>query len=166
MFSTDYVCTLAAYGSWATGRLLATAAALEPGQLELAPFAGHPSLRATFVHMLGAESLWRQRWEGFPSPTMLKPAEIPDLDALRERWAIEEAAWRERLATLDDAALTQPIRYHTLSGHPYTQPLWQILAQVFNHATQHRAEVAAMLTVLGHSPGDLDLIVYLRQGGG
>ena len=30
-----------------------------------------------------------------------------------------------------------------------------------NHATQHRSEVAAMLTGFGHSPGWLDLIRYL-----
>jgi uncharacterized damage-inducible protein DinB len=30
-----------------------------------------------------------------------------------------------------------------------------------NHATQHRSEVAAMLTQFGQSPGWLDLIFYL-----
>jgi uncharacterized damage-inducible protein DinB len=52
--------------------------------------------------------------------------------------------------------------YRTTSGRPDAQPLWQILAHLFNHATHHRAEVAAMLTMLGHSPGDIDMIVFLR----
>ncbi|MER3418993.1 MAG: hypothetical protein C4290_00025, partial [Chloroflexota bacterium] len=43
--------------------------------------------------------------------------------------------------------------------------LWQLLLHQANHATQHRSEVAYLLTQMGHSPGDLDLLAYLLQGG-
>ena len=39
--------------------------------------------------------------------------------------------------------------------------LWQALAHVVNHGTQHRAEAAALLTTVGCSPGDLDMIDYI-----
>ncbi len=42
-------------------------------------------------------------------------------------------------------------------------PLWQLMLQQVNHATQHRSEAAVMLTQFGHSPGDLDFIIYLHR---
>jgi len=36
------------------------------------------------------------------------------------------------------------------------------MAHLVSHGTQYRAEAAWSLTELGSSPGDLDLILYLR----
>ena len=68
-----------------------------------------------------------------------------------------------RLAGLRDEDLDRVVHYKTTTGKPSSDTLGPLLLHVVNHGTQHRSEVAAMLTELGHSPGDLDLLLYLRQ---
>lgn len=38
------------------------------------------------------------------------------------------------------------------------------MADLVNHGTRHHSEVAALLTELARSPGDIDLIVLLNDG--
>ncbi len=68
------------------------------------------------------------------------------------------------VAGLRDDNLERVIPYRSTRGQEFAQPLWEILAHVVNHGTQHRSEAAEMLTDLDRSPGDLDLIMYLRDG--
>jgi uncharacterized damage-inducible protein DinB len=44
-------------------------------------------------------------------------------------------------------------------------PRWQLLTLVYHHTTQHRSVAAEALTMIGHSPGDFDLLVFTRETG-
>lgn len=153
------------YNQWANERILAAAGQLTTEQY-IAPVAGvsHGSMRATLVHALAAERIWRQRClEGLSPFSLLREADLPTFAALRELWPTEDAALRAGLARLSDAALAERLDYRTTNGTPMADTLWKLLVHVVNHGTQHRAEAAVALTAFGHSPGDVDLIIYLRQ---
>lgn len=163
MVTAAYMRTLFDYGTWATARLLDAAEGLSPAELGRELLAGLPPILPTLTHTLAAEVIWRKRWEGESPTALLAAAEVPTLAALRERWRAEGAALAGRLAALSDEALAETISYTDTKGRPHSAPLWQVLVQVANHGSCHRAEVAAMLTALGRSPGDLDMIFYFRR---
>ena len=160
----DDIRTLYEYNYWANERILRAASAV--GQEVLTAPAPFPSgsLRGTLVHIMSAEWIWRQRWLGVMPTAMLSEADFPTLEAIRERWWAEEAGMRSFLADLTDAALQRPLVMVNTRGVPQPPlPLWQVMLHMLNHGTQHRSEAAAMLTAAGHSPGDIDLILFLRQ---
>lgn len=163
MISADYARTLFAYNAWAAARLLKAAAGMAPEELDAAPIPACGSLRAVFAHTIGAEEIWRRRWEGEAPTGFLSPADLPTVEAITARWEDEQRRWQAHLAHLADETLLGTLSYKNLSGAPFHNPLWQTIVHLANHGTQHRSEIAAMLTALGRSPGDLDMIVYFRS---
>jgi uncharacterized damage-inducible protein DinB len=149
------------YNQWANAKILNAAANVTQEQY-LAPASfPHGGLRGTLVHALFAEWIWRQRWEGTSPNYRFKPEEFPTLDSLRRRWLEEEKQLMEFVDLLTDEGLINPFNYRNTSGKPFTQILWKAMVHLVNHGTQHRTEAAAILTDLGHSPGDIDLIYFL-----
>jgi uncharacterized damage-inducible protein DinB len=121
-------------------------------------------LQGTLVHTLFAEWVWRNRWQGMSPTQRFDPAEFPTLSVLHERWTMEEKALMGFLQGLDDGTLNAPFDYSTTHGTPMHEPrLWPVMVHLVNHGTQHRSEAAAILTGYGFSPGDMDLITFLRE---
>ncbi|MGH7308893.1 MAG: DinB family protein [Candidatus Rokuibacteriota bacterium] len=154
------------YNYWANARVLTAAARVSPAQLTAPARLSHGSLRGTLAHTLGTEVVWRLRCqEGISLAALPTESELPTLDAIQARWIEEERRMRGYLASLSDAGLTATVHYKTTKGAPFANVLWQLLAHVVNHGTQFRAEAGVALTEYGHSPGDLDLLAFLRGAG-
>jgi uncharacterized damage-inducible protein DinB len=151
------------YNWWANAKILNTASNVTSEQY-LAPASfPHGGLQGTLVHTLFAEWIWRKRWEGNSPNYRLKPGEFPTFESVRKRWAEEEGLLRAFVDGLADEKLNSTFNYTSTEGKPHTRILWQAMAHLVNHGTQHRSEAAAILTDLGHSPGDIDLIYFLSE---
>ncbi|HEX9330252.1 MAG TPA: DinB family protein, partial [Anaerolineales bacterium] len=118
-------------------------------------------LRGTLVHALFAEWIWRKRWEGTSPTVRLKLEDFPTFESLCTRWAEEEKQLMDFVSGLTDERLNNTFNYTNTSGKAFSRILWQAMAHLVNHGTQHRTEAAAMLTDFGHSPGDIDFIYFL-----
>ncbi len=151
------------YNQWSSAKILNAAAnATEEQFLAAAPFP-HGGLRGTLVHALFAEWIWRHRWEGVSPTHRLKPEDFPTFESLRQRWAEEEVLLMKFVESLTDETLKEEFSYTSTEGKPYKRILWQAMAHVVNHGTQHKTEAAAILTDFGHSPGDIDMIWFLSE---
>lgn len=151
------------YNSWANARLLDAASNLTEEQFLAPDSFPHGGLRGTLTHALFAEWIWQMRWQGESPTEGIKPEDFPTFDSLRARWLEEEKALDSFVDELTDEKLNAPFQYKNTRGKTLENILWQAMAHVVNHGTQHRSEAAAMLTELGRSPGDIDLIIFLRE---
>lgn len=156
--------TLYDYNYWANERILQAAAKVTLAEFVAPRSFSHGGLRGTLVHALSAEWMWRTRFQARVYPTaQLREEDFPTFADVRARWQQEEAAMRVYINSLRDEEINSTIFYKSTNGAPYEDLLWQMLIHVVNHGTQHRSEAAALLTDLGHSPGNIDLIVYMRE---
>ena len=153
------------YNAWSNARILAAASNVTPEQFLAPTSLPHGSLRGTLVHALSGEWIWRKRWEGTPQNPTLQPDEFPTFESLQVRWLQEKTRLMDFIADLTDERLYTKVKYISTEGHPHERVLRETMAHLVNHGTQHKTEAAAILTSMGHSPGDIDLIVYLNEGG-
>jgi uncharacterized damage-inducible protein DinB len=161
----DAIRTLYAYDGWATARLLDAAAQVGAGDWVVPAPGEQRSIRDTLVHKIAAERRWLSWWDGSLAPAeaqlhTLDPDDFPDVASVRA--VRQELADRMHPFT---AGLTDGELARELSAGSWAAPLWQLMLHVATHGTQHRAEIAALLTGLGHSPGELDMTVYFASGG-
>jgi uncharacterized damage-inducible protein DinB len=163
MMNKQDILALYKYNQWANAKILTSVSRVTGQQfLADAPFP-HGGLRSTLVHILFAQWIWRNRWEGNSPTYRLKPEEYPSFESLQARWIPEEALLMTFVDNVTDEQLDQVIEYKNTRGVPRQQVLWKMMAHVVNHGTQHRAEAAAMLTDFGCSPGDVDMIYFFDE---
>jgi uncharacterized damage-inducible protein DinB len=160
----DDLVTLFRYNDWANQRILSAAERLSPEQFLAQTGLSWGSVRDVLVHVLSAEWIWRMRLQHGAAPVqMLQPSEFPAYETLAARWREEQQQLSAYVSGLMEGEVNRPVLYRNTKGELFEAVLWQILAHVVNHGTQHRAEVAHVLTSYGCSPGDIDLIVFVRQ---
>ncbi len=160
MISLNVLRELYDYNFWARDQQLAVCRALSEEQLARPLVSSFGSLRGTLNHLLGAEWVWMERFNGRNPRAFPEAQELQSLDAIRTRWQSVEADIRAFLAAVKPEALAAPFTYQNLKGEIWTYPLWQTLVHLANHGTYHRGQVTMALRQLGATPPAIDLLVY------
>jgi uncharacterized damage-inducible protein DinB len=120
------------------------------------------SVHQQVVHTMSAERLWLARVQGNSPAAYLESTEAyPTRDAVRAEWDRIEVGWRAFAEALTDSQLEQTITYTSINGNTRrTQVLWEGLAQIINHATDHRAQILFLLHQLGGTTDAQDFVFY------
>ena len=157
----EYFKTLYDYNYWANAKILDAVGHVTDEQLFAPTHDSYGNLHGTLVHTMSAEWLWRMRWLGTSPKVTLHNEDFSSLAAIRSRWNEEEQQMRTFLAFLNEENAQRVVQYTNIRGQTYSAPLWQLMMHLVNHGTQHRSEAATILTDLGYSPGDIDMLVFV-----
>ena len=117
----------------------------------------HGSVRNQILHLISVDDAWFSGLRGVEISDSLDAATPVDRNVIRARWDAVEQRMRDYLAELrDDRLFEKPFA----EGEDKDLILWQVLLQVANHGTDHRAQLLRLLNDLGVKTVSQDYIFY------
>jgi len=158
--------SLIAYNQWANAKVLAAAGALADAELGRNVAGSHHNVRGTLLHIVRVQEWWLSVLNGKPERSADPDQAVP-LGQVREWFDRSHQALQAYGHGLTARRLDSVVSaFNPRENREYTWPSWQLLSHLLNHSSHHRAEAGVMLESLGHSPGDMDLVFFLREQAG
>ncbi len=160
----DAIVRLYDYQREVNDHVLNVAAQLSDDEFTSVLIEGQPSVRDTLLHMLGVIQInvawWNRRLTGEEAFELEFPSsEFQNIGSLKALSDHANSELSDFIGSLDaDDDLGRIYQRTTPSGEHRKRVLWEMMLHVINHGTQHRSEVAMMLTKLGQSPGDMEIL--------
>jgi uncharacterized damage-inducible protein DinB len=151
------------YNCWANQLVCGSAGALTSDEFVRHMGSSYGSVRTTLVHILWAEWLWLQRWQGLPATEMFGPEKFASQRQIDARWAPIYERQRTIIAGASEEWLRQRVAYQNFKGETWEYTRSDMLRHVVNHSTYHRGQVVAHLRQLGRVPPATDFLVYLDE---
>ena len=149
------------HNTWANLRLLTACEGLDSAILDAHIPGTFGSVRDTLLHIVGAEVSYVKRVNGRLPGEPLKRGEFPSFEQMKH-----VAAWcgEEFLQLALNATPTSIVQETDQSQH-VRYKLVDLMTQVINHATEHRSQIATILTQQGAEPPDMSGWAYMNDTG-
>ncbi len=158
----DLLLELFRHNTMMNRRLLDACRALSPNQLDATVFGTYGTIGATLVHIANSQVGYAARLLDIERLEPLTEDPFPGFRALEERMALGDAQ-------LEEAAAAHTEREVEVTGDDpvgtWRMPVSLFLVQAINHGTEHRSQVATILTQLGLEPPDMDGWTYFDASG-
>ena len=112
------------------------------------------------MHILCAEQVWLQRCQGHAETPWPDEDERASVAAMGDRFRVARGVRGAFLRDLQDEALTCEIEYRDSFGGLFSATLGDMMLQLCNHSTHHRAQAVNMIRRVGASPPELDYMYW------
>jgi uncharacterized damage-inducible protein DinB len=162
MKTTDTLTTLFGHNVWANMQLLEVCAKLSDAQLDATMTGTFGTIRDTLTHIVKSERSYFSRISTGKRYDF--PADAPPL-TLAEMLESARATGQGLIEWVPKVQPDDTVQVDW-EGVMTAVPLTLIVTQVINHATEHRAQIMAILTQLGIEPPSLDGWTYFAVQNG
>lgn len=152
-----------AHNTMMNQRLVAACRQLAPDQLDTTAVGTYGSIGATLVHIANAQVSYAARLLDVERSELLTEHPFPGFDALGELFAVGDAQL-EAAVMRDDGEREAVVTGDDPVGS-WRMPVALFLLQAINHGTEHRSQIATILTQLGVEPPEMDGWAYLLDSG-
>ena len=116
------------------------------------------------AHLLAAQKRWLNRVLGLPDFDIeLWPSSHEKQNNLDKIIAVNHDAWINYLNTLAETDFEKTIEYKNSGGESFSNQLSDIIVQVINHGTHHRAQIGQLLKSGGYDLPGTDYIFHVRK---
>jgi uncharacterized damage-inducible protein DinB len=149
------------YDRWANLRLIHAMNDLDSQSFRQKITSSFPSIRQTLVHILWAEELWLERWQGRSFILSLDPEDFPSLQTLQTKLQDIHAKQLEFLLGLPADAADRVVGYLNFRGERWEYTLRQMVQHLAMHSAYHRGQLATLLRQLGRVPPSTDYLVFV-----
>ena len=144
-------------------RVLEACRRLEPEQLGATAAGTYGSIGSTLVHIANSQLGYAARLLDLDPPERLPRDAFPGFETLAERLALGNAQLEQAAAQAGGDRQVQ-VRGDDPPG-TWWMPVSLYLLQAVNHGTEHRSQVATILTQLGIEPPAMDGWAYFFASG-
>lgn len=157
---------LLSYNNWANDRVISLCEGLSDDKLDQPREMGFGTLRATLFHILTADVIWLERWQGTPwrtFPTDPNHISLSDIRAGLADVAQRRAEWWQASGR---SRWTEHVDFQDSKKTPFRLRLCDLMLHVIHHGVHHRAQALNYLKQFGRTVvGGIDYIFYrLAQG--
>jgi uncharacterized damage-inducible protein DinB len=159
----DALMHLTKYNVWANAKVFSFITEAGEAKADIDQSSSFSTTRKTLLHIWDAETIWIKRLSGewvsdWPSKSFTGTLE--NAGTLFFKTSKDFVSYVEEKT---EEEFNTQVRYKTMEGKEFSNPVWQIIMHCMNHSTFHRGQIITMLRSVGFTKfTSTDYITFCR----